>query len=216
MSEIIKHENLTSIKTLKGRFMQLVALDIVMIPHDESWLRLYSKIVDSDGQLDIFKIDNGAGDHLFIVFSENGCIMKGFDHESEFSPHQRDDFSVWEDIYDETPKHLLDLLSDPMFEKDEVTFCIWRGNNDSDWLTGTIINPDNHDNGFGFLCGYLYVSAFDYCDWAKYYYGKELPLSVVEEIFAGTDIDEKIIKVINPDRDVAESLCEIKELYNTS
>ena len=214
MGEIIKHENLTSVITLKERLMCLVALDIIMTPHDKNWLRVYNKIDDSDGLLDIFEIDNGAGDNLFIVFSENGCIMKGFDHESPFSPHQRDDFSVWEGIYDETPKHLLDLLSDPMFEKDEVTFCIWRSNNDSEWLTGTIINPNNHDNGFDFLCSYLRESAFDYYDWARDYYNKEFPLSVVEEIFAGIDINDKIIKAINPDRDVAESLCEIRKLYS--
>ncbi|MEI2395654.1 hypothetical protein [Paenibacillus phytohabitans] len=33
------------------------------------------------------KIDNGAGDHLIILFSPDGSIIKGFDHESELSPY---------------------------------------------------------------------------------------------------------------------------------
>ncbi|WP_156123804.1 hypothetical protein [Paenibacillus sp. FSL R7-0273] len=45
------------------------------------------------------KIDNGAGDHLIILFSGEGCIIKGFDHESGLSPYAQDEYKVWQGIY---------------------------------------------------------------------------------------------------------------------
>ena len=36
---------------------------------------------------------------MFIFFTDDGCLIKGFDHESEVSIHVRDEFKVWEGIY---------------------------------------------------------------------------------------------------------------------
>ena len=66
-------------------------LDIIVTPEQESWLRLVSYHYDESKQCDIFKINNGAGDHLYAVFSKDGAILKGFDHESCFSPYQNED-----------------------------------------------------------------------------------------------------------------------------
>ncbi|BFH59492.1 hypothetical protein [Paenibacillus azoreducens] len=56
------------------------------------------------------KIDNGAGDHLIMLFSVEGSIIKGFDHESQLSPYAQDEHKVWPGIYDNVPSELLSHL----------------------------------------------------------------------------------------------------------
>lgn len=53
----------------------------------DEWLRYHSFVQNWDEGVCMAKIDNGAGDHLIILFSADGSIIKGFDHESELSPY---------------------------------------------------------------------------------------------------------------------------------
>jgi hypothetical protein len=207
---IIKHENLPAPQELKRRLNKIAALNIIMTEESESWLRVCHKVLDPDGGSCIFSIDNGSGDNVFIVFSEDGCMIKGFDHESFFSPYARDEFHVWSGIYDDVPQPLLSLLDDPMYEKEVVTFCVWRETTDTEWQKGEIENPDNDDDGMNFLLAFLFSSAEDYREWAKDYYEKELPLEAIELVYIGEEITEELVAAINPERDVVEVLKEIK------
>ncbi len=212
MSVIVRHKNIPEISELKNRLYILAVFNIIMLDEDNAWLRIHSKLTDPDGQLSIFQIYNGAGDEMFVIFSNDGCIIKGFDHESFFSPYARDEFHVWDGIYDEVPQKLLRQLDDPMFEKDDVTFCIWSETDDSEWHKGSIENSDNDDDGFDFLIDYLYSSPEDLCKWAQNYFEKAFSQATIKQIYSGVSVDEKIIKEINPERDAQLALKEIAVL----
>ena len=230
MSSIIKHDHLPEPSELKKCLDILVAFDIIM--EEDSRLRRYNKALDPEGQINIYCVFH-AGDSMFIIFSEEGCIIKGFDHESCFSPHARKDgFYVWPGIYDEAPQSLLCLFDKPMFrddEKEDVTFCIWREALDSEWRKGSFDSPKDSDtdpgwrtenfddDGFQYLMLFLKPSAEKLIDWAKDYYDdfyqayfrEKLPLEAIKKIYAGEQIDEKIINEINPKRDARLALKEI-------
>ncbi|WP_229750260.1 hypothetical protein [Paenibacillus nasutitermitis] len=158
------------------------------------------------------KIDNGSGDHLFILFAPDGAILKGFDHESSLSPHAGEDYVIWPGIYDQTPLVLLDLLDDEAIEKDEVTFCIWREAGDTSWRKGQIAVPDGADDGSGFLLGTIRLTPEQYVDWAEDYFDVELPLEIVRGIYEGYPIKESTIHALNPERDVQGTLRELQEI----
>jgi len=212
MSVVVEHGSLPDIEVLKDRMKILAALNIVMTSEDEAWLRVHSIVLDPEGLLCAYRVDNGSGDTMFVIFSDEGCIIKGFDHESALSPYAQDEEDVWPGIYDDVPQGLLSLLDDPAFEKDDVTFCIWHGCDDAGWRQGDIETVDDDDGGFGFLIGFLFPTAAGYVEWAQDYYETDFPAETIEAIYTGAEIDEAAVAKINPVRDTQAALREIQTL----
>lgn len=196
---------------LKQRLLALAALDLILCP--EEWLRYHSFITEWAPHVSLAKIDNGAGDHLFVLFTAEGVIMKGFDHESALSPHAGDEYEVWPGIYDKVPEVLLAWLDDEAIEKEEVTLCIWREPEDSSWRKGEVHIPDGEEDGSGFLLGTIFETPEDYVDWAEDYFEMTVPLETVEQIYAGTPITADLIRSLNPERNIEEALRELEELF---
>lgn len=193
------------------RVMQVqAALDLILC--EEDWLRYHRYSPQWRADTAMANVDNGSGDHLFILFSPQGVIMKGFDHESSLSPHAGEEYEIWPGIYDRTPQALLALLEDEAIEKDEVSFCIWRGAGDNSWRKGQIVIPDGADDGSGFLLGTIRITPEKYADWAENYFDMELPLEMVKGIYRGSPITESAIRALNPERDVRAALRELQEI----
>jgi len=205
----LEHEYLPTVNELNDRLKVLVTMGIVMNSAEDAWLRVHSKVSGFEDE-QVYQVDNGAGDSLFIVFADEGCIIKGFDHESMFSPYVQDEFKPWPGIYDDVPQNLLAILDDSMFEKELVTFCIWNEATDPGWKIGDISNPNpgRYHDGRDHLIAYLHPTAADYIDWAQEYYDTDLPLEAIEYLFSGGELTEEIIAGINPDRDAQEALLE--------
>ncbi len=96
--------------TSGGSSRSQAALDIMMQSQEKSWLRVTSFYKLHCDEVDMVKIDNGAGDHMYILFSNFGAIIKGFDHESALSPYANDNGEIAEGIYDSLPEKLMELL----------------------------------------------------------------------------------------------------------
>lgn len=192
---------------LKKRLMTLATLDLILC--DEDWLRTYRFDSQWAPNVSLATIDNGAGDDLFILFAPEGVILKGFDHESGLSPHAREEYEVFPGIYEDAPASLLALLDDEAFEKEEVTFCIWREANDTKWRMGNVQIPKGDEDGSDFMLGRIIKTPEAYVNWAQYYYGKELSLDIVKKIYDGSAITEAIIQSLNPERSVQDALGEL-------
>ena len=192
---------------LKQRLMILAALDLILC--EEDWLRYHRFDSHWSPNVSLATIDNGAGDDLFILFAPEGVIMKGFDHESGLSPHAQKDQEVFPGIYDQVPKSLLALLDDEAFEKEYVTFCIWRESGDANWRMGDVKIPEGEEDGSVFLLGTIFDTAEIYVDWAQYYYDMLISIEVVQQIYNGSEITEEIIRSLNPERNVQEALQEL-------
>lgn len=202
---------LPSPEQLKRQLQILAALDLILC--EEDWLRVHQYAPNWNEQVQLGIVDNGAGDDMYLIFAPEGALIKGFDHESPFSPHARDEYEVWPAIYDDVPSALLRYIKDDeALEKDDVTFCLWQALGDSQWQIGNIERPEEWDDGFEFLIGYLNDSAEAYVEWAESYFEMKLDLDTVKQIYAGSRITAEMINKLNPARNAAEALLELKQL----
>ncbi|UED77788.1 hypothetical protein [Brevibacillus sp. DP1.3A] len=197
-------------EALKQRLHILSALDIVLC--QEEWLRRYQFEPQWDENTAFASINNGAGDDLYILFTPEGVIVKGFDHESEMSPHAREEYEVWPGIYEQVPPALLHRLDDEALTREDVTFCLWRESTDHVWKTGDIHNPQGLDDGSDFLLGMIYNSSEDYVEWAEDYYEVNVPLDVVGYAFENTSITKEMMMELNPEVDLEMAMKELQEI----
>ncbi|UOK62417.1 hypothetical protein MT997_29780 [Paenibacillus sp. OVF10] len=204
---------------LRKRMRILAALDIIF--SEEEWLRVHHYEDKLQPGVAWGSINNGAGDHLHVLFTDSGTLIKGFDHESPLSPHAREDGEIYPGMYDEVPETLMAVLRDQeeTLDMEDVTFCLWQEGNDLSWKVGNWIQlamteEDKADarGGAEFLLGYIEKNSEDYVDWAKGYYDlQDLPLEAVAEIYEEKPVTASLIKQLCPERDVAAALDELQQ-----
>ena len=135
----------------------------------EEYLRCY-EFHDNWGEgIQMAKFSNGGGDDLVIIFKGDSVIIKGFDHESELSPHAQNEYGIYPGIYDSVPDDLLTELRDEALCYDDVTFCIWRLNTSGSWSKGPVELIGKND-GSDFLLSRVITSFEDYKSYAKGYF----------------------------------------------
>jgi len=206
-------KNVPCIDVMKKSIISMSALDIIL--NEEEWIRIYSYDPNWGNKVSLGKIDNGGGDNMHILFSEDGCIIKGFDHESELSPHAQDEFKVWNGIYEDVPDKLLKLLEDEAIEKEDVTFCIWRESKAYEWKKGNVEIPKEYDDGAVYMLGRIYTNPDEYLKWAKDYYDDledRLPIKLIEDIFYFKPITKEMIKCLNKNRDCEEVFESLRKI----
>ncbi|WP_433581800.1 hypothetical protein [Paenibacillus amylolyticus] len=204
---------------LRKRMRILAALDIIF--SEEEWLRVHHYEDKLQPGVAWGSINNGAGDHLHVLFTDSGTLIKGFDHESPLSPHAREDGEIYPGMYDEVPETLMAVLRDQeeTLDLEDVTFCLWQEGKDLSWKVGNWIQlamteEDKADarGGAEFLLGYIEKNSEDYVDWAKGYYDlQDLPLEAVAEIYEEKLVTASLIKQLCPERDVAAALDELQQ-----
>lgn len=186
------------------------ALDAIL--QAQEWLRYHIYFPDWGDGLQVGKVDDGSGDDLFCLFSPVGTVLKGFDHESPLSPHAQESYHVWPGIYDGLPAPLSALLDNPAFKREDVTFCLWQPVSGTTWKTGSVQFPPDGDDGSSFLLGTLFPTAEDYVDWAQAYYGAEIPLAPVQQVYERLMLDEETARQINPQADYQALRQEIQSI----
>ncbi|MFB9240484.1 hypothetical protein IV454_24940 [Massilia antarctica] len=136
----------------------------------KEWLRTFGYDEDWSDGIAMAKYDNGAGDHVIAFFTSDGkALIKGFDHESEVSPHARDEYAIWPGLYEGIPADLLSVVQDEAVEYEDVTFCFWSADGTS-WTTGNARIPEGMDDGSTWLLGMVQMDAEEFIEWAKCYY----------------------------------------------
>ncbi|WP_340013989.1 hypothetical protein [Paenibacillus sp. FSL K6-1318] len=204
---------------LRKQMRILSALDIIF--SEEEWLRVHHYQVELQPGVAWGSINNGAGDHLHVLFTNSGTLIKGFDHESPLSPHAREDGEIYPGMYDEVPEALMAVLRshEETLDMEDVTFCLWQEGDDLQWKVGNWIQlamteEDEADarGGAEFLLGYIEKNSDDYVDWAKGYYDlQDLPLEAVAEVYEEKPVTASSIKQLCPERDVAAALGELQK-----
>lgn len=217
--QVWNETTMMSADALRKRMRILAALDIIF--SEGEWLRTHHYENELQPGVAWGNINNGAGDHLHVLFTNSGTLIKGFDHESPLSPHAREDGEIYPGMYDEVPETLMAVLRDQeeTLDLEDVTFCLWQEGNDLSWKVGNWIQralaeEDEADarGGAEFLLGYLNKNSEDYVDWAKGYYDlPDLPLEAVAEIYEEKPVTASLIKQLCPERDVAAALDELQQ-----
>ena len=98
----------------------LYFLDNALTDPSEEYLRIINK-EENEAYLK-YIVDNGSGDTLYVIFTEDIVLIKGFAHESSLSQFAKEKFdrSVIQKIYDGVDEKYISLFDDR--EIDETTF----------------------------------------------------------------------------------------------
>lgn len=190
--------------------IKLAALNIILC--DDEWLRYHHYTKEWSPGVNQAEIDNGSGDHMFIFFSQDGCVIKGFDHESAVSPHAQDVYKVWDGMYEGLPEHFETLLDDASVEKEDVTFCLWRETEAASWSKGTITFANGENDGSEFLLGTIYDNSTDFKEWADDYFEVELSAQILSDVFNDAPISDELIHGLNDSCDLDAVKKELREL----
>jgi hypothetical protein len=189
---------LPDVDTLRRLMQSLAMLDAILSPE---WQYRYFSFNNhwAPGE-QIGSMRNGQGDHYFSLFNAAGCWLKGYDHESSMTPSAENPPKVAVGILDGVPWEFASCMAEPAFVVDETTFCIWRRYGDQQWQCGPVpltkANP-NQDGSAGLLC-YLDGLPRTYQEWAEAYYGREVPLSAVEWVYARRPLHQRVVGELNP------------------
>ncbi len=207
MAYMVRSEGCTlhaSIGTMSGCLLNIV-LDIIMVPEENSWLRLVERYASGG-----YKLANGGGDEMDVLFEENGVFIKGFDHENELNQFAADEWdeTFFKETYAGVPKNFLDIYKD-----DEclhsMTFCMWYSFSTGCWMQNT---TEGMDGGKDYLLGFICENAVQWAEWGEYYYGEDINCKVVEKVYAGQALTTDDICLLLPERDAEDALEEIAAL----
>jgi len=138
----------------------------------EECLRCYEYHDQWGEGVQMAKFSNGGGDDFIIVFKGDSAVIKGFDHESEVSPHAQEEYGIYPGIYDSTPEDLLDELRNEALSYEDVTFCIWRQDASGSWSKGPV-ELDGKNDGSEFLLLRVITSFEGYQSYARDYFEDE-------------------------------------------
>ncbi len=197
---------------LKKCLNAMAVLDVVMTSKKQSWLRLIN--ICSIGKAHGFVIDNGSGDNLDVIFSENGTLIKGFDHESEYNQFAADEWdnAFFDYTFSGLPEEFAELLDED--SRDNTTFCMWCMDDTDMWVQNEQeINDEDEDDdgGKSYLLQYICKTPEEWCSWAKDYYETEIASDVVKKVYNGEPLTEEDVVKLNPERDAKEVFAELEE-----
>jgi hypothetical protein len=203
--------SLPDVESLKRLSQSLAMLDAIMSSDWES--RYYSfNSKWNEGKM-MASMRDGSGDEYFILFNSNGAIIKGFAHESSMSPFDDNHPKVWRGVLDSVPIEFQDFLSEPAFEIEATTFCIWRRYPDSSWQVGNIDYPEGNDpDGSEDLLSMLDGKPKTYQNFAVEYFEEDIPLTAVQHIYAHKPLTDDIISKLNAEVSKDELQDDIEEI----
>jgi hypothetical protein len=135
----------------------------------EEHLRCYEFHSDWGEGIQMAKYSSSGADDLVIVFVGSAAIIKGFDHESEVSPHAQEPYGLFPGIYEGAPERLLNELKDDALDFEDVTFCYWRTTDTGEWCQGPL-QLRGLDDGSEYLLPRILVSFDDYDGYARDYF----------------------------------------------
>jgi len=192
-------------------------IDAVMMPEKE-WLRRYHYDKNWLQNGHFYKIDDSGGDHYYILFSNAGCIIKGFDHECELSPYNCCEQEPMpscvkeHDFYKDAPLELVSLLDDPALEKDLVTFCTWRTADDTKWHFAPSDIPKKWNDGIETFIEYTGDIEW-YCEDFKWYFSSEIDKQILQNIFEGSPITSSVATAMNSNNSPEIILETLKNIF---
>jgi hypothetical protein len=156
------------------------------------------------------------GNNCHCLFSPDGSVILGFDHESPMSPHARaegpENFQAYPGIYNQVPPVLMNRiredLAEDLFDPEEVTFCLWNTGNTRDWQKGDIEYPPHEQGDADGQAKILQsLSGFynDFCAQFEETYNWDLDPDAVADLLSGDRISLSCIRGLKKDANPLEA-----------
>ena len=202
---------LPDVDRLKALTQSLAMLDAILCP--EWQYRYYSFNAHWAPNEAMASMRNGQGDDFFALFTPVGAILKGFAHESAMTPYQHHPPRVWPGVLETVPAVFQSFLSEPAFDIEATTFCIWRQYGDASWQRGAITFPDSYDpDGSAGLLAILDGDPQTYWTWAADYYEQPVSLAAVTAIYQHQPLTRELVARLNPDITLEDLAADITEI----
>jgi hypothetical protein len=201
---------LPDINSLRQRLQQMAAIESVFAVNcGESQFEFHPKW-DRSEQMGAFK--NGSGDEMFAHFTESGCIIIGFAHESEMSPYRTSPPKLWPGLLSGIPLEFKASLAEPAFDIASTTFVVWRLATDNAWHTGTIeYCNDEFGDGSQELLPHLIHNALSFSDWLADNYEVDIDNAIVASVFANNPLTNQQLSTLNSDAETKHLRKAVKE-----
>ena len=234
MMVAISTRNLDALPDIDGlrRLSQSLAmLDAIIQPE---WQFRYHSFNAHWGHNEMMgSMRNGSGDDYFILFNRAGAIIKGYAHESTMASYVDDGRPHWPGVLDQVPQEFVRALAEPAFAFGSTSFCIWRLYSESAWSIGDISFPAVDQTQYQHLSGSIrevvesWARDHDgsehmlfrlddypmtYKTWAAEYYGREVPLAVIERLYRHEPLTNTLVAALNPALSLAVLQSDIREI----
>ena len=155
------------------------------------------------------RISSGSGDEASVWLTTAGCVVRGFDHESDLSPWMATERRIWPGLLDGFPAELAEGPRSSVHEGvEDVTFVLWW-HGDGPWQTGTLPpeDPTNADlDGSHFLLNAL-VSDDGGLAFLSEYYETDMPHDLLSGFPDANTIDPEAITDV-PNRRPLDAIAE--------
>ena len=215
---MISTRNLSELPTpskLHAAMQSMALLDAIIMPEWEYRFYSFEDRISPDGSISIGSMRNGSGDDFHAIFGRTGCLIRGFAHEYPMSPYAETPPRVYPGVIDDVPVDFAECRSAMASDWwHDITFCIWRRHEDSQWQHGNIKFPLDRDaDGSEFLLSMLDGKPETYRAWAEVYYSlTKLDLTVIRKVFKHEPLTDNLVRQLNPERSLHQLGEEIKQI----
>ena len=193
--------NLPDVASFRARLKGLAKCDAILSPdgqyrhynYDPNW---------ASGEV-MASAQNGSGDDVFVLFKNDSAFIKGWAHEypSSLSP---------EAYYAGIPDALSDAVHEPAFSPQNVSYCLWRSAEQSNWTSAVSLDslPSAMFNHFACLDG----RAETYAKFCREYYEVDVQTTDIEMVFSGLPLSQDLILRLNPEAEFSNLSDELAAL----
>ena len=167
---------------MQRKLEALYVLDNALTDPSEEYLRLIRKTEGGDKLH--YRVDNGAGDSLSVIFTEKLVLVKGFAHESALNlfAKEQEEQSLVERMYAGLSEEYQNFFSPK--EKRETTFFLWY---DGELHQNSLAEND----GGLWLLAYAFESFEKFRDFAKDYYEQDFSESLLRKLYEEGGLSDK-------------------------
>lgn len=198
-------------ESLKALLISQCTIDIVLVEHD--YCRNH-QLVSQDKDHALFRLDNGLGDFLHVLFAPSGAIISGLNHELALSPFDKEYLEPHTEIYSHAPAPLIDQLENLLHDEDflGVSFCVWNTSGSNSWMDGSY-SIENNDDGKWWGSLLEIQCAQDWCqNWGPTIFEQCFDNESIEKFFKHCPTDANSIAQLNPNRTIQDAFIELKML----
>ncbi|MEV6592464.1 hypothetical protein [Streptomyces acidicola] len=204
---------LPEVSSLRDLCRSMAMAEAIVNPGGE---RFYSFNPSWSQTEELASMRNGSGDEIDIVFSPAGAYIRGFDHESPFSPYHHDDVpEPWPGVVDSVPAVFQQYIHEPAFTDEDgtpvVTVCLWHEAEAERWQAGEIDFPDGHPDpdGSAWLFDLLVNPTPEaFRAFVEDYYETAIDIEAVRRIYNLLPLDRALITSLHPAASVKDVVHE--------
>lgn len=188
-----KNLNLPHRNKLQTICKAIAVLDAIISQEWEYRYYSYNKKWTDDEEFS--EMRNGQGEHMLILFRQDGCVINGFDHELyDFEEELPSKLQLTHEL----PERFNEFMIGEPVKSIGTTFCIWTTEMEN-WKTGNLqgVFKDGSTEMLTIFDG----KPQTYINWATHYFEGSyldtgIPLETITKIYNGITLTKEMVLTI--------------------